>query len=107
MVENPPANVGDIRDPGSIPGLGRSSEGGLGDPLQYFCLENLMNRGTRKATVPRIAQSQTQLKQLSQTSKLDVTLLIFYKGKLRFRKFRELHPSFPAKKKKSRIRIQI
>ena len=59
-----------------------------------------MNRGTRKATVPRIAQSQTQLKQLSQTSKLDVTLLIFYKGKLRFRKFRELHPSFPAKKKK-------
>ena len=75
VVENPPANVGDIRDPGSIPGLGRSSGGGLGDPLQYFCLENLMNRGTRKATVPRIAQSQTQLKQLSQTSKLDVTLL--------------------------------
>ena len=100
VVENPPANVGDIRDPGSIPGLRRSSGGGLGDSLQYFCLENLMNRGTRKAIVPRIAQSQTQLKQLSQTSKLDVTLLIFYKGKLRLRKFRELLPSFPAKKTK-------
>ena len=67
MVKNLLAKVGDIRDPGLIPGLGRSSGGGLGDPLQYFYLENLVDRGTWKATVPRMAQSQTQLKQLSKT----------------------------------------
>ena len=40
MVKNPPANAGDIRDLGSIPGLGRSPRGGHGSPLQYSCLEN-------------------------------------------------------------------
>ena len=40
MVKNPPAKVGDIRDTGSIPGLGRSPGGGHGNPLQYSCLEN-------------------------------------------------------------------
>ena len=40
MVKNPPANVGDIRDMGSIPGLGRSPGGEYGNPLQRFCLEN-------------------------------------------------------------------
>ena len=40
MVKNPPANAGDIRDVGSIPGLGRSHGGGHGNPLQYSCLEN-------------------------------------------------------------------
>ena len=39
MVKNPPANAGDIRDTGSIPGSGRSPGGGLGNPLQYSCLE--------------------------------------------------------------------
>ena len=67
VVKNLPAKVGDIRDPGLIPGFGRSSGGGLGDPLQYFYLENLVDRGTWKAAVPRMAQSQTQLKQLSKT----------------------------------------
>ena len=67
VVKNLLAKVGDIRDPGLIPGLGRSSGGGLGDPLQYFYLENLVDRGTWKATVLRMAQSQTQLKQLSKT----------------------------------------
>ena len=43
MVKNPPANAGDKRDTGSIPGLGRSPGGGHGDPLQYSCLENPMN----------------------------------------------------------------
>ena len=42
MVKNPPTNAGDT---GSIPGLGRSSEGGHGNPLQYSCQENLMDRG--------------------------------------------------------------
>ena len=40
MVKNPPANAGDIRDMGSIPGLGRSRGGGCGNPLRYSCLEN-------------------------------------------------------------------
>ena len=43
--KNLPANAGDIRDSGSIPGSGRSSAEGNGYPLQYFCLENSMDRG--------------------------------------------------------------
>ena len=45
MVKNPPANAGDIRDKGSIPGSGRSPGGGNGNLLQYSCLENSMDRG--------------------------------------------------------------
>ena len=41
VVKSPPANAGDTRDPGSVPGLGRSPGGGHGNPLQYSCLENL------------------------------------------------------------------
>ena len=44
--EDPPANVGDVRDPGLIPGLGRSPGGGHGNSLQYPCLENPMDRGS-------------------------------------------------------------
>ena len=40
MVKNPPANTGDVRDVGSIPGSGRSPGGGHGNPLHYSCLEN-------------------------------------------------------------------
>ena len=40
VVKNPSANAGDLRDAGSIPGLGRSSGGGDGNPLQHSCLEN-------------------------------------------------------------------
>ena len=58
VVENPPANAGDIRDVGSIPGLGRSPQGGHGNPLQYSCLENLMDRGTWGATVQWVVNSQ-------------------------------------------------
>ena len=46
MVKNTPANAGDIRGEGSIPGLGRSLGGGRGNPLHYACLENPMDRGT-------------------------------------------------------------
>ena len=46
---------------GLIPGLGRASEGGNGNPLQYSCLENSMDRGVWQATVPRVTKSQTQL----------------------------------------------
>ena len=44
MVNNPPANAGDKRDEGSVPGSGRSPGGEHGDPLQYSCLENPMDR---------------------------------------------------------------
>ena len=44
-VKNPPANARDIRDVGLIPGFGRSPRGGHGNPLQYSCLENSMDRG--------------------------------------------------------------
>ena len=46
VVENLPANAGDIRDVGSIPGLERSPGGGYGNPLQYSCVENPMDRGS-------------------------------------------------------------
>ena len=45
VVKNLPANAGDIRDAGSIAGSGRSPGGGQGNPLQYSCLENPMDRG--------------------------------------------------------------
>ena len=45
VVKNPPANVGDVGDVGSIPGSGRSPGGGHGNPLQYSCLENPMDQG--------------------------------------------------------------
>ena len=59
VVKNPPANAGDVRDLGSVPGLGRSPEGGHDNPLQYSCLENPMGRGAWQATVHRVAKSQT------------------------------------------------
>ena len=51
MVKNPPASARDIRDSGSIPRSGRSPGGGKGNPLQYSCLENSMDRGAWWATV--------------------------------------------------------
>ena len=50
VVKNPPANAGDIRDVGSIPGSGRSPGGVHSSPLQYSCLENPMDRGASWAT---------------------------------------------------------
>ena len=51
MVENPPANAGNVRDSGSIHGSGGSPRGGHGNPLQYSCLENPMDRGAWWAAV--------------------------------------------------------
>ena len=45
VVKNPPASAGDLRDVGSIPGPGRSTKEEIGNPLQYSCLENPMDRG--------------------------------------------------------------
>ena len=65
VLKNTLAKAGDIRDAGSISGLGRSSGGRHGNPLQYSCLENPMDRRAWQATVHRVTKSQTQLKQLS------------------------------------------
>ena len=51
-------NVGDL---GLIPGLGRPPGGGHGNPFQYSCLENSMDRGAWRATVHEVAKSQTKL----------------------------------------------
>ena len=59
VVKNPPANAGDIRDTISNPGSERSPGGGHGNPLQYSCLENAMNRGPRQVTVHAVAKCRT------------------------------------------------
>ena len=61
VVKNLPANSGDIRDAGSIPGSGRSLGGGHGNPLQCSCLENPMDRRAWRATVHGIPKSKTPL----------------------------------------------
>ena len=61
VVKNLPASAGDISNLGSIPGSGRSPGGGHGNPLQYSCLENPMDKGAWWATAHRVTQSQIQL----------------------------------------------
>ena len=56
MVKNPPANAGDARDVGSILESGRPLRVGNGNPLQYHCLENPMDRGAWQATVHGVAK---------------------------------------------------
>ena len=65
-------NVGDL---GSVPGLGRSPGEGNGNPLQYSCLENPMDRGAWQAPVHRVAKSQTQLSNFTFTFILRSTAL--------------------------------
>ena len=64
VVKNQPANAGDTRDVHLNPGLGRSPGGGYGNPLQYSCLENNMDRGAWQPTVRRV------------TKELDITEVI-------------------------------
>ena len=63
--QNSHANAGDIRDVGLIPGWGRFPGGSPGNPLQYSCLDNPMERYTWKAAVHWVAKSWTQMKRLS------------------------------------------
>ena len=62
MVKNPPANAGDVRDTGSIPGSGRSPAGWHGSQLKYSCLGNPVDRGALWVTVHGFTNCQTQLK---------------------------------------------
>ena len=61
MVKNPPSNAGDEGDMDSIHGSGRSTGGGNGNPLQYSCLKNPMDRGAWWAAVHEVTKSRTQL----------------------------------------------
>ena len=61
VVKNAAANAGGVRDLGSIPGSGRLLGGGHGNPLQYSCLENPMDRGDWRAAVHGVSKSQTRL----------------------------------------------
>ena len=72
----PACSAGDTRDTGSVPGLGKFPGGGHGNPLQYSCLENPMNRGAWQFTVHRL-QSQTPLKQLSTAHNITVLFPVF------------------------------
>ena len=62
VVKNSPASAGIIRDMGLIPGLGRLPGEGNGNPLQYSCLENPMDRGVWRATVHGVAKSWIRLR---------------------------------------------
>ena len=59
VIKNPAASAGDARNESSIPGSGRSPGEGHGNPLQYSCLENSMDRVARKAMIHGVAESRT------------------------------------------------
>ena len=59
VVKNPPPNAGDIRDVGSIPGLGRSTGGGHDNPLQYACLGNPLDGGAWHSKVHGVTKTRT------------------------------------------------
>ena len=67
VVKNPPANAGDVRDSGWIPGSGRSPGGEDGNPLQYSCLEKTVDREAWRATVHAVAKRWTRLSDLAHT----------------------------------------
>ena len=70
------ASVYNEGDPGSSHGLGRSPGEGNGNPLQYYCLENPMDRGPWSATVRGVTKSRTQLSDFTSLLQYDLTLLI-------------------------------
>ena len=80
VVKNPPANVGHT---GSIPGSGGSLGVGNGNPLQYSCLENPMERGAWQATVHGVAKSRTRLSNFISLSLQSPSALIFEPPKIK------------------------
>ena len=80
VVKNSPSSAGDVAEVGSIPVSGRSPGGGNGNPLQYSCLENPMDRGAWWATVHGVTKSRTQLNTHTQTHWLNSYTSLFYFG---------------------------
>ena len=74
LSKNLPANAGNVRDVGLIPGLGRSSGEKSGDLLQISCLENVMDRGAWRATVHRVSKSWTWLSNLACTQSPEASI---------------------------------
>ena len=71
MVKNIPASTGDVKDVDSTPGSGRSPGKGNGNPLQYYCLENPLDRGAWWDTVHGVAKSWTRLSDFTLTDNID------------------------------------
>ena len=76
MVKNLPPNAGDVRDITSSPGLGRSPGGGHGNPLQYSCLENPMDRGVWRAIVHGVAKESDMTEQLTKQQQSKIQFLL-------------------------------
>ena len=85
VVKNTPADAGDVRDVASTPGSGRSPGGGHGNPLQYSCLENPMDRGVWWFTVHRVAESDTAKQLNTHTHVHFMNRIIMRKHTLLFR----------------------
>ena len=94
LVKNLPANAGDARDVGSIPGLGRSSGGGHGNPFQDPCMENPMKRGAWQTTVYGIAKSWTWLKRLSTCTQQQTHVHTIQRGT----NFSKIKPEIPGER---------
>ena len=77
LVKNPPTRAGNLRDTGSVSGSGRCP-GGHGDPLQYSCLENPMDRGAWQATVYRVAKSPDNWSDLARTRGLPLVVALVW-----------------------------
>ena len=95
VVKNPPANPGDIKDTGLIPGSGRSSGGGHGNPLHYSCLENPMDRGAWRATVHGVTKSRTWLKWLRTHALIQYEFILIISAETFFPI--RLHPEVPGR----------
>ena len=76
VVKNLSAYAGDTRDRGSVPGLARSSGGGNGNPLQYSCLENPMDREAWWAIAHGVTKSQIQLSDWAHKQKTQKIIII-------------------------------
>ena len=96
VVKNPPASGGDIRDTGSIPELGRSPGGGHGNPLQYSCLENALDRGAWQATVHRVTHSRVRLKWWGTAQRILLFFLHKWNNRGRIKFYSFYFPNIPA-----------
>ena len=77
MVKNPPASAEDARDTGLIPGLGRSPGGGNGNPVQYSCLGNPMDREAWQAAVGGVTKIQTRLRTAKRSRGIHLGICVY------------------------------